>query len=81
MMDLQTLQQFFMWATILNFAVLMLWSVVLMLAPGFVYGLHSRWFSFSRETFDAAIYLFLGMAKIIFVMFFLMPWLALLIIG
>ena len=80
-MELQALQAFFMWATILNFGILMLWSAVLMLAPGFVYGLHSKWFSFSRETFDALIYGFLGMAKLIWVMFFLMPWLALLIIA
>lgn len=80
-MDLHTLQQFFMWATLLNFAVLMLWGVMLMSAPGFVYGLHSRWFSFPRETFNALIYGFLGVAKIVWVMFFLVPWLALLIIG
>jgi len=80
-MELHTLQSFFMWATLFNFGILMLWFVVLMFAPGFVYGLHSRWFSFSRETFDTLIYAFLGIAKIIWIMFFLMPWLALLFIG
>lgn len=80
-MDLQMLQQFFMWATILNFAILMLWSVVLMFASDFVFGLHSKWFSLTREAFDNQIYGFLAMAKIVFVMFFLVPWLALLIIG
>jgi uncharacterized membrane protein YuzA (DUF378 family) len=80
-MDLQTLQQFFMWGTIINLVVLMLWGPFLFFGMDFVYRIHGRWFSFSRETFDALIYALVGIAKILWIMFFLVPWLVLMIIA
>lgn len=77
---MEMIRDFLFWAMLLNLGVLTLWSFVLMFAGDFAYRLHSRWFSFSRETFSALIYGFLGAAKIIFVMFFFMPWLALVIV-
>lgn len=80
-MDIQTLTQFFMWCTILNGGLLIL-SVVMMMGIGdFAYRLHSKWFPMTRETFTVAIYSFLGVFKILFIMCFLVPYIALLLLG
>ena len=80
-MDIQTLTSFFMWCTIMNGALLVLWTTMLMLAPDFVYRMQSKWFPITRETFDVVIYSFLGLFKIVFLVFNVVPYVALLIVG
>ncbi len=80
-MDIQTLTNFFMWMTILNGGIFTYWATVCMFAPDWVHGMQSRWFPIPRQTFDVVIYGFLGLAKVMFVFFSLVPWLALLIVG
>jgi hypothetical protein len=79
--DIQTLTSFFMWCTILNAGLLSLLAIFFLSAPNFVYRTQSKWFSISRENFDLVFYSFLGVFKIFFIVFNLVPWLALLIIG
>ncbi len=80
-MDIQTLTNFFMWCTIFNMSLLAFWSIIFLLAPDMVYRTQSRWFPISRETFNVAMYCFLGLFKIEVIVFNLVPYLALLIIG
>ena len=80
-MDIEALTRFFMWCTIINGAMLVLSAIMMMLAPGLVYRMQSKWFPLSRETFDVAIYSFLGFFKIIFLVFNVVPYVALLIVG
>lgn len=80
-MDIQTLTRFFMWCTIIDGSLLVLWIVMCTLAPDLVYRTQRKWFSSSRETFDLVIYSFLGLFKIIFLVFNVVPYVALLIIG
>jgi hypothetical protein len=80
-MDIQTLTSFFMWCTIMNGALLILWSVMFMFAPDLVYRMQRKFVPVSRETFDVVIYGFLGLFKIFFIIFNLVPFLALLIVG
>ncbi len=80
-MDIQTLTRFFMWCTILNGGILLLWSATILLAPDFLYNTHSRWFSISRESFNVVIYSFLALTKIFFVFFSAVPYVALLMVG
>ncbi len=80
-MDIQTLTRFFMWCTILNGSLLVLWTSMCILAPDWVYRLQSKWFPISRETFNVVIYSFLGLFKIIFLVFNAVPYVALVIIG
>ncbi len=80
-MDIQALRDFFMWCTILN-AALLLFSFLFMAGAGdFVYRQHSRWFPMPRKRFNAALYSLIGMYKIIVLVFNLVPWAALAIIG
>jgi hypothetical protein len=80
-MDFQTLTSFFMWCTILNGALLILWSTLLLFAPDLVYRTQRKFIPITRETFDMFIYGFLGLFKIVFIVFNLVPFLALLIVG
>ncbi|MFC1523057.1 DUF6868 family protein [Elusimicrobiota bacterium] len=80
-MDIETLTRFLMWCTIINGALLVFWSAILMLAPDLVYRTQSRFFPIPRETFNVAIYSFIGLFKMFFLFFNAVPYTALLIIG
>jgi len=80
-MDIQTLTTFFMWCTILNFALLSLSSLMCICAGDWVYRIHSKWFSIPREVFNVAIYSFIGLYKVLVFVFNLIPYVALLIVG
>jgi uncharacterized protein DUF6868 len=80
-MDVQIITNFFMWCTIINGSILLFWAVFIMCAPDWVYQTQTRWISISREAFDVAIYAFLGIFKVFFLMFNLAPYLSLLLIG
>ena len=80
-MSIQTLTSFFMWCTIINGGLLALWTSMFMLAPDMVYRTQSKWFPIPRETFDMVMYTFLGLFKIVFLVFNAVPYVALLIVG
>jgi hypothetical protein len=80
-MDIQMLTSFFMWCTILNGAMLIISAVICMPTQDWAYSIHSKWFHIPREAFNIALYSFMGLFKIMFFIFNLVPYLALLIIG
>ena len=80
-MDIQTLKKFFMWCTIINGALLTLWIITFMCFPDLVYRTQNMWFPISKETFNIVFYSFLGLYKIIFLIFNAVPYIALVIIG
>lgn len=80
-MDTQMLTAFFMWCTIMNGALLVLWTTMGILAPDLVYRTQSKWFPIPRETFNVVFYSFLGLFKIVFLVFNVVPYVALLIVG
>ena len=80
-MDIQTLTTFFMWCTIINGGILILWSVFFLFAPDLVYRMQNKWFPIPRETYNVVIYAFIGLFKIFFIFFNAIPFVALLIVG
>ena len=80
-MDIQTLTSFFMWCTIINAGVLLFLTLIFMLAPDLAYRLQSRWMPVSKETFNVVYYSFIGFFKAIVLVFNVVPWIALSIIG
>ena len=80
-MDIQTLTKFWMWCTIINGALLVLWTIMCISAPDLVYRTQSKWFPIPRETYNVVIYSFLGLFKIVFLVFNVVPYIALLIVG
>ena len=80
-MDMPTLTAFFMWCTIINVA-LFVWAVVwFVAAPNLMYRVQSAFFPLPRESFDVLMYGFLGGFKILILVFNLVPYVALLIVG
>lgn len=80
-MDIQTLTSFFMWCSIINFGFLIFLALIYMLAPNLAYQLQSKFIPISRETFDIVFYSFIGFFKVVVLVFNVVPWIALLIIG
>ena len=80
-MNLETLTSFFMWCTIISGAILIYSSLLLCFAPRFVYRIQSKWYQIPRETFDIIAYSYLGLFKVLFIVFNLAPYLALVIIA
>lgn len=80
-MNIQMLQKFFMWCTIINGFLYVLSAIICIFASDWVYRMHSKWFRLSRESFNVVIYSFLGLFKIVFLVFNVVPYIALLILG
>ena len=80
-MDLVTLRAFFMWCTILNGGMLVFSALGLTFAGNLIYRIHSKWFKMPREAFNIVIYSFIGLYKIFFIVFCLVPYVVLLILG
>jgi len=79
-MELETLTRFFLWCTVLNGALLLLWTVLFLGAPDWIYRTQTRWFPMPRETFNVIFYAFIGLFKIVFLVFNVVPYAALLIV-
>jgi len=80
-MNLQLLTDFFMWCTIINGGLLLLWTGIYLVAPDLLYRTQKRWFSGSKGTFFTVMYCFLGLFKMMLLFFNVVPFIALLIIG
>jgi hypothetical protein len=80
-MTLELIRATLAWSTLLNFVVLLSWFLLFVLARDWMYRLHSRWFRLSEETFAALHYGGMGLFKLGILLFNLMPYLALRIIG
>ncbi|MEA3417950.1 MAG: hypothetical protein U9Q90_01030 [Campylobacterota bacterium] len=80
-MEIEILKSFFMWCTILNGSIYLLWVLFFFIAPDFIYRQQCRWFPIPRESYNVIIYSALGFFKIVFIVFNIVPYVALLIIG
>ena len=81
MVNYRKLKAFFLWCTIINGCLLALSTIVFILAPEAIFQIHSKLLPVSQETYNNAIYLFLGLFKIIWLTFTLVPYVALRVIG
>ena len=80
-MDIQILTNFFKWCTLINGCIFFLWAVFLLLAPDFTYRVQNKVFPISRSIYDVVIYSFFGFFKVIYLVFNVVPYIALMIIG
>ena len=62
-------------------ALLIFWTLMCIVAPDLVYRTQSRWFPMPRNTFNITMYSFLGLFKVFFLFFNVVPYVALVIIG
>lgn len=79
-MSLDNVQDWLGWCALINIAVLTIWWSMILAARDWIYRLHTRWFQLSREQFDGVHYAGLVAYKVAIYLFFIVPWLALLIV-
>ena len=63
------LTAFFKWCTIINGALLVFLAIVGVFGLDFVYSIHGKLFHLSRETLSVVYYSFLGVYKIVWLVF------------
>ena len=70
-----------LWCTLINYGILLVWWLFFMLAHDWMHRVHGRWFHLSREQFDALHYAGMPIFKIGILLFNLVPYIALYIVG
>ena len=76
-MTIETLKTFFMWASIINFAILMFYFLFTLVGRRFILAMMKKLTFMNDETAIKVIYLCLGMLKIFWLAFFVTPYIAL----
>ncbi len=79
-MDILIVKNFFMWCSIINGALLVIMFLIYVLAANLIYQMHGKLFPISRQAFNIAFYCFLGLYKMFFWAFCLIPFIVLSII-
>jgi uncharacterized membrane protein YjdF len=79
-MTLETVRLVLAWSAIINLGILLTWFLFFTLAHDWIYRLHRKWFTISREAFDALHYGGMGLYKLGILLFTLTPYVALRIV-
>jgi hypothetical protein len=80
-MTLEVIRNVFAWCALINLGILIIWALYLVLARDWLYGVHGKWFKISSEEFDKLHYGGIGLFKIGWILFNLVPYFALRIVG
>lgn len=80
-MSIYTLTNVFGWMTAINFGMFILAAFMCIFANNYIARVHGKMFGLSAETIKTALYGFLGIYKLLFIVFCLIPWIALMIVG
>lgn len=80
-MSIEIVRSVLLWCTILNYAILLLWAMLLIFAHDGMYRLNSKFFRLTVEQFDLIHYGGIALYKIGVFLFNLMPCIALWIVG
>ncbi|WP_096085611.1 DUF6868 family protein [Agaribacterium haliotis] len=80
-MDLALLQSWLGWSLIVNAALLLISSAVLLIGPKLVLNIHQRISGIPAQQLKLEYLRFLGNYKILVIVFNLVPWLALLLVS
>ena len=78
-MAIETVREILGWCTVLNFAMFFVSVVVMTVARGWVYKMHGDWWRISEQQFNVTIYGFLGLYKVMIIVFNLVPYVAVVI--
>jgi hypothetical protein len=80
-MNMDVIREFFGWMVAVNL-LLYIWSAIMCIAARkYIQRKHGKMFGLSPEAINAFLYGYLGLYKALFIVFVLVPWIALLIIG
>jgi hypothetical protein len=80
-MSIELMRDVLLWCAIINYSVLLLWALLFITAHEWMHRLHGRWFRLPVERFDAIHYAGMAIYKIGILLFNLVPYIALHIVG
>jgi len=80
-MTLETVRAVFAWCSVINMVLLLLWFLIFAIAHDWIHKIHSKWFNLSVEKFDCLHYAGMVIFKICILLFNLVPYLAMRIVG
>jgi hypothetical protein len=80
-MSLEIARDVLLWCAVINYGILVWWFVFFILAHDWMHRFHSRWFHLSVEQFDAVHYAGMALFKIGILLFNLVPYVALRMVG
>ena len=80
-MTMELIRAVLAWCTVINLGLLIYWFVIFTLAHDWIYRFHGKWFKLSVDQFDAVHYGGMAVFKIGMILFNLVPYLALRIVG
>ena len=76
-MNIEGVRRALLWCALINYGILLVWSLFFMLGHDWMYQLHSRWFHLSVEQFDILHYAGISVYKIGIILLNLVPYIAL----
>jgi hypothetical protein len=80
-MTLETVRAVFAWCTAINLVLFIWWFLFFALAHDWMYRFHGKWFKISVEKFDTLHYAGMALFKMGILLFNLVPYLAMRIVG
>ena len=80
-MSVEWVRNVLFWCMVLNVVILWTWLLAFVLAHDSMHRVHGRWFHLSREHFDALHYGGMAIYKVGIILFNVVPWIALWIVG
>ena len=75
------MREFFLWCSIINIALLMFSFLLFCLGRNWIFRVHTKWYRIPEENFDALWYAVMGFYKICIILFNVVPYIVLLIVG
>jgi hypothetical protein len=79
-MSVDLVRNAFLWCTVINYVVLLVWFLLYMLPHQWLYRLWARWFRLRAEQFDAINFAGIALYKLGILLFNLAPYVALRIV-
>ena len=73
----ETFAQFFLWCSVINTGLLLLWALLLLVAPGWVYRTQKPYFPMDEGQFRLVFYCLIGFFKMQVIIFNWVPYFAL----
>ena len=80
-MNIEIARDFFLWCAVINYALLLLWFLFFSFARDWMHRFHGRWFRIPADQFDVIHYTAMAIYKLGIIVFNLVPYVALHIVG
>ena len=80
-MSIDVMPNFFLWCAVINYLVLVVWFLLVVFPHQWLYRLWGKWFRLTAEQFDAVNFAGIALYKVGILLFNLVPYVALRIVG